>query len=108
VYVIVQNLNVPLILQPQLFCTFALVSWGQVRNVLAPNQPTVLNKSYFCLLAVSILRQKPFESRIYSVDRLGGRYIGLFRSRNGFRLEGQSATQTDVCNCTDRPFCLFV
>lgn len=37
VYVIVQNLNVPLILQPQLFCTFALVSWGQVRNVLAPN-----------------------------------------------------------------------
>jgi len=29
VYVIVQNLNVPLILQPQLFCTFALVSWGQ-------------------------------------------------------------------------------
>jgi len=29
VYVIVQNLNVPLILQPQLFCTFTLVSWGQ-------------------------------------------------------------------------------
>jgi len=29
VYVIVQNLNIPLILQPQLFCTFALISWGQ-------------------------------------------------------------------------------
>jgi len=29
VYVIVQNLNVPLILQPQLFCTFTLISWGQ-------------------------------------------------------------------------------
>ena len=30
VYVIVQNLNIPLILQPQLFGALSLVSWGQV------------------------------------------------------------------------------
>lgn len=30
VYVVVQNLNIPLILQPQLFGTLCLISWGQV------------------------------------------------------------------------------
>jgi hypothetical protein len=34
VYVIVQNLNIPLILQPQLFGALSLVSWGQVWNLL--------------------------------------------------------------------------
>jgi hypothetical protein len=29
VYVIVQDLNVPLIVQPQLFALFSLLSWGQ-------------------------------------------------------------------------------
>jgi len=29
VYVIVQDLNIPLIIQPQLFGLFALLSWGQ-------------------------------------------------------------------------------
>lgn len=31
VYVVVQNLNIPLIIQPQLLGTLALISWGQVR-----------------------------------------------------------------------------
>ena len=31
VYNVVQNLNIPLILQPQLFAFLSLVSWGQVR-----------------------------------------------------------------------------
>jgi hypothetical protein len=30
VYAVVQNLNIPLIVQPQLFTSLTLVSWGQV------------------------------------------------------------------------------
>jgi len=32
VYVIVQNLNVPLILQPQVLTVLSLISWGQVHQ----------------------------------------------------------------------------
>lgn len=38
VYAIVQDLNIPLIVQPQLFATFCLASWAQVW-------------SYFCVAA---------------------------------------------------------
>jgi len=61
VYVIVQNLNIPLILQPQLFCTFALISWGQVRNVLTPTN-SFLNK--YGLYSVNITAASVHDWRV--------------------------------------------
>ena len=45
VYVVIQNLNIPLILQPHIFAFLCAVSWAQVGNIQSRRSSTRLNIS---------------------------------------------------------------
>ena len=85
VYAIVQNINIPLILQPQFLLFLCLISWAQVR-VFKTVPPGLISAN---TILVSILReQTPLvcgAAHVYiSLARLRG-----LRGRNDLRCKGK-------------------
>ena len=93
VYAIVQNINIPLILQPQFLLFLCLISWAQVR-VFKTVPPGLISAN---TILVSILReQTPLvcgAAHVYiSLARLRG-----FRGWNDLRCKGKNRSQL-VCH----------
>lgn len=78
VYVIVQNLNIPLMLQPQLFATLASVSWAQVKISLSCDCSNILT------FLVSLLWKQASAEYMHITATPPSVLNGRFRGRNGF------------------------
>lgn len=74
-YTIVQNLNIPLILQPQLFATLCFVSWAQVGSIIL----------IFCAGVLTFL-QCLYYGKKYSKAKSIGMFLLMIIIAGGFEV----------------------
>ncbi|ETW79028.1 hypothetical protein HETIRDRAFT_14443, partial [Heterobasidion irregulare TC 32-1] len=74
IYVIVQDLNIPLILQPQLFGFFSLLSWGQCMYY---NGGYSARRCYLMILGILIISASMQVGFVYAI-RSGERGVQFF------------------------------